>query len=77
MQGAVGDGFTQAVEFCAGPLLFGFLGWLLDRAVGTEPLFLIAFAAFGVVGAFATFYVRYQAECARNDEGKPWARHLR
>ena len=32
------------------------------------------FAVFGVIGAFVSFFYRYQAETARLDEGKPWTR---
>lgn len=73
-QGSAGDGFTQAVEFASGPVLLGLLGWFLDSRLGTAPLFLVGLACFGVVGAFVTFYFRYQAISAREDEGKPWTR---
>lgn len=68
------DGLQQAIEFAAVPVLLGVIGWLVDRALGTEPLLLIALACFGVVGSFASFYYRYRDETARLDEGKPWTR---
>ena len=68
------DGFSQAFEFAAGPVIFGLIGWLIDRAAGTAPLFLVIFAVFGLVGTCAAFIIRYQAETARQEEGKPWTR---
>jgi F0F1-type ATP synthase assembly protein I len=68
------DGLSQAFEFAAGPVVMGLIGWLVDLAAGTAPLFLIVFAVFGVIGSFVSFYSRYQAETARLDEGKPWTR---
>jgi F0F1-type ATP synthase assembly protein I len=71
-RGSLGDGLTMAAEFAAGPLLFGAIGWMLDRLLGTEPLFLVLFASFGVVGAFVTFFFRYQSAIDRENVGKPW-----
>ena len=68
------DGLSQAFEFAAGPVVMGLIGWLIDNAAGTGPLFLIVFAVFGVIGSFVSFYYRYQAQTARLDEGKPWTR---
>ena len=71
------DGLSQAFEFAAGPVVMGLIGWLVDLAAGTAPLFLIVFAVFGVIGSFVSFYYRYQAQTARLDEGKPWTRRTR
>lgn len=68
------DGLSQAIEFAAGPIILGLIGWLVDRANGTSPLFLVTFAVFGLVGTCVSFFYRYQAETARQDEGKPWTR---
>ena len=68
------DALSQAFEFAAGPVVFGVLGWLIDGAAHTDHLFLVIFAVFGLLGTFATFVYRYQAETARQDEGKPWTR---
>jgi F0F1-type ATP synthase assembly protein I len=68
------DGLSKAIEFAAGPVVLGFIGWLIDRATGTEPLFLVALALFGAIGSFVSFYFQYQEQTARQDEGKPWTR---
>ena len=36
-----GDALSRAVELVLTPAVFGFLGWLLDRWIGTTPLFTI------------------------------------
>jgi F0F1-type ATP synthase assembly protein I len=38
-----GDALARAFELVATPGIFGFLGWLLDRQIGTTPLFAIVF----------------------------------
>jgi F0F1-type ATP synthase assembly protein I len=68
------DGLTQALTFVVAPVLLGFLGYLLDRWVGTHLVFMLVLGSFGVVATFVTAYFEYQARCAREDEGKPWSR---
>jgi F0F1-type ATP synthase assembly protein I len=41
-----GDSLAKAVELVLTPAIFGFLGHLLDRRLGTSPLFLLLFALF-------------------------------
>ena len=45
------DGFTTAMELALTPLVFGAVGFAVDRAVGLTPLFTIVFSlwAFTVV----------------------------
>lgn len=71
-RGSFGDGLTMSVEFAAGPLLFGAIGWLLDGVLDSGPLLLVLFASFGVIGAFLTFMFRYSAAVERENVGKPW-----
>jgi F0F1-type ATP synthase assembly protein I len=68
------DGLSQALSLVVGPLVFAFLGFLLDRALGTGPIFLVALGIFGFLGAVVALYFRYTAAVARDDEGKPWNR---
>ncbi len=44
------DGVTAAFEMVLTPALFAVFGWLLDRWLGTTPLFIFVLA--GVVGAY-------------------------
>jgi F0F1-type ATP synthase assembly protein I len=73
-QQGFGDGLAQAVEFVLAPLLFGAVGALVDRWLGTRPTFLLLLGTFGLVGMFVTVYYRYKAEMERASEGKVWAR---
>jgi ATP synthase protein I len=49
---AMGGGFRLALELVTGSLVGGFIGWLLDRAVHTKPLFLIVFFLLGLAAGF-------------------------
>lgn len=70
----VDDGLSQALSLVVGPVLFGFLGWVLDRALGTGPIFLLAFGLFGFLGAVTALYFRYNAAIERDESDKPWNR---
>ena len=50
-----GDALSTAFEMIATPALFAFFGLLLDRGVGTTPLFTLLFCA--VVLAYTTWKV--------------------
>ena len=39
-----GDGLSAAFELVVTPAIFGFLGFLLDRLLGTVPLFTLVFS---------------------------------
>lgn len=68
------DALSTALTFVLGPVAFGAVGALLDRLLGTRPLFMIAFGILGVIAVGVTIYYRYQAASAAEDAGKPWAR---
>ena len=55
-----GDALSTAFEMTATPALFAFFGLLLDRGVGTTPLFTLLFCV--VVLAYTTWKVfrRYE-----------------
>ena len=55
-----GDALSNAFEMVATPALFAFFGLLLDRGVGTTPLFTLLFMS--VVLAYTTWKVfrRYE-----------------
>ena len=69
-----GNALALAVEFAVTPILFGLVGWWIDGRLGTRPAFMIAFAAFAVVGLAVRAYYTYRDEIARQEEGKPWTR---
>ncbi len=73
-KGGFNDGLSQALSLVAGPVLFGFLGYLLDQRLGTGPLFLVAFGLLAFLGAVLALYFRYQAAMAKEEADKPWNR---
>jgi hypothetical protein len=56
------------------PLALGLFGAWVDGIVGSSPVLLVLFAAFGVASSFASAVYRYEARIAVHEEGKPWAR---
>ncbi|HIL46483.1 MAG TPA: AtpZ/AtpI family protein [Acidimicrobiia bacterium] len=51
------DAFAAAFEMVVTPVIFGFLGWLLDGQIGTSPLFTVAFVLLTVAYAsWKTFH---------------------
>lgn len=73
-QQGFGDGLSQAFSLVATPLLFGFLGWWLDRITGLEPLFVVVLSIFGVVGTFVSTWLQYKARMEQIEAGQPWNR---
>lgn len=63
------DGLVKGMEFVLGLLLFVGVGWLIDRAAGTRPLFTLVLFAVGIVGHFARIWYTYDAEM-RDEEAK-------
>jgi F0F1-type ATP synthase assembly protein I len=41
-----GNALSRAVELATAPVIFGFLGYLLDGRLGTRPLFMIGLFLF-------------------------------
>jgi F0F1-type ATP synthase assembly protein I len=70
----VDDGLSQALSLVVGPVLFAFVGWILDQAFGTGPLFVVVLGIFGFLGAVTALYFRYNAAIERDEADKPWNR---
>jgi len=68
------DGFARAVEIVATPVVFGVLGSLVDRWLGTRPLFTIGLAVFAVVGIFAKLWLGYDRQMRDHESGAIWSR---
>ena len=69
-----GHSFARAFELAVTPAIFGFLGHLLDRALGTSPVFLIVFALFCVIGMGVRMYYGYDEAMQRHQDDAKWAR---
>jgi hypothetical protein len=68
------DGLSRAVEIVATPLLFGYLGYLLDGWAGIRPVLTIVLATVGVSGIFAKLWLGYDREMREHEAGAVWAR---
>lgn len=69
-----GDGLAQAFEFAVTPAIFGAIGYVIDRALGTLPVFTIILSLFCLIGIFAKTWYVYDAEMKAHEERSPWAR---
>lgn len=49
------------------PVVFGLIGWLIDRVMGTSPVFTIAVAAVGVAGTAVKIKLGYDKDMAAFD----------
>jgi hypothetical protein len=67
------DGLSRALEIVVTPLLFGFLGHLVDNWLGTAPWFMIGFGAFAVTGMFVRFWLGYDREMQEHEAMIPKA----
>jgi hypothetical protein len=68
------DGLARGIEIVVTPAIFGVLGWLLDRWLGTDPFLAIGLGTFGVAGIFAKLWLGYDRDMAEAEAGKPWTR---
>lgn len=68
-----GDGLARAFELVVTPAIFGFLGHLVDRRLGTTPLLLIVFLLVTVAWEFAKTWMGYEASMKAEDAKAPWA----
>jgi F0F1-type ATP synthase assembly protein I len=60
-----GDRPPHSLELVLTPGLLAVTGYVIDRAVGTMPLFSVLLGVFGVVGVFLAFWYRYDARMRR------------
>ncbi len=75
MNNGFGDGMSRAFELAVTPLVFGGLGYLLDRAVGTTPVFAVSLAVLAVIGMFIRVWIGYDLEMKRLESSGRWGRH--
>jgi hypothetical protein len=70
----LGDGLAAAFELIATPFLFGVLGHLVDRWVGTRLVFMFSFAL--VVLAYEVWKLvsQYQRAMHAHETSAKWAR---
>ncbi len=68
------DETTRGLELAFTPVVFGGIGWLLDRWLGTTPLLALVLAAFALVGTVAKMWFGYDARMRELESTGRWAR---
>lgn len=63
-----GETLARAFELVVTPLVCGFLGWLLDRWLGTAPVFAVALFALAIASTAVKMYYGYAAEMAAHED---------
>jgi F0F1-type ATP synthase assembly protein I len=61
----LGDALVTSFEFAATTAIFLGLGWLLDRWLGTAPVFMIALTLFCVIGKSILLAAAYNEKMKR------------
>lgn len=69
-----GDGLARAFELAVTPAVFGFLGYLLDRALGSVPVFTIGLLLFALAGMFVRMWFTYDAQMREIEAKGSWTR---
>ena len=69
-----GDGLARAMELALTPTIFGGLGWLVDRWVGTLPLFTLVFFLFAIAGIGYMTWFRYDEQMKQHESDAVWNR---
>ena len=59
--GSVDSGLGQGMEMALTLVVFLGLGWLVDQAFGTNPLFMVIFVVFAMIGQSARMWFTYEA----------------
>lgn len=62
-------------ELALAPVILGLLGLLLDRALGTVPVFLVLFTVLGFAGAGVKIFYTYRYEMAQHEADLAWKGH--
>ncbi|MGH9180433.1 MAG: hypothetical protein ACRDY5_01780, partial [Acidimicrobiales bacterium] len=69
-----GDTLARAFELVLTPMVFGLLGWLMDRQIGTAPLFALILGVVALAGVTVRMYYTYQLDMERHERDATWAR---
>lgn len=72
-----GAALSRAFELAVTPALFAGLGWLIDRRLGTGPLFLVLAFLFAVAGVGYITWFRYDEEMKAQEADAVWNRNRR
>jgi F0F1-type ATP synthase assembly protein I len=62
-----GDTLSRAFEFAVSLGIFLFLGWLLDRWLGTQPVFMVVLTIFAFTGLGVRLWISYDQEMRKHE----------
>ena len=75
---ATSRGYSEAmgrgIELALTLVVVGGIGWLVDRAAGTYPLFTLIFSLAGFAGISAKLWLGYDLEMRKHDQDAVWSR---
>lgn len=74
MNRGFGDGMSRAFELAVTPLVFGAIGFGLDRALDTSPVFTVGLAVFAVIGMMIRLWFGYDVEMREHEASSAWNR---
>lgn len=66
---------TGSYELVLSPVLFSLLGYLIDRWLGTLPVFTVLLAVVALVAVSVKIYFAYKHDMEEHDANGPWAKH--
>jgi F0F1-type ATP synthase assembly protein I len=72
-----GEALSRAFELAATPAIFAGVGWLVDRWLGTSPLFLIVLFLFAIAGVGYMTWFKYEEEMKQHEADAVWNRSKR
>jgi len=69
-----GHTLARAFELVVTPSLFGLIGYGIDRALGTLPIFTIFLTVFCIIGMSVKMYYGYVVAMEAHEAAGPWSR---
>lgn len=69
-----GTAWSRAFELVLTPLVLALIGFGIDYALDTRPIFTLVFFIFGLAGVVARLYYAYDRDMARHEAAGPWAK---
>ena len=61
---------TMGISVAVAIMIGIFIGWQLDKWLGTAPWFFFIFLLFGIIAGFRNIYIIAGREIKKNDNGK-------
>lgn len=65
---------SGSFELALLPMLFGAIGYGLDRWLGLLPLLTLGLGIFGVIGVFTKLWLGYDREMRQHEQEGPWSK---